>query len=269
MAKLAGAPWQWLESAWRWLDGRTTWLREYAQIFVFVFGALAVVLAAAHSAEFPNADSWTVDHPLPILQIAAVALWLTFQLGVLVGDMRSRKNEKLVDACREVAAFIDDQCPAISLRYVGVRIWIVGGPPWARYLKRGPSFLLSGERSRTGIRWLKGKGVVGAAWKNRHNEIEDLAALRARVGTKAEFERLDAPVRFGISWDELQRTRNYKAVFASPLYSRASTSGDPPVRGVLAVDLLADGHFEQLKTATEDIGFEGVVGTCENALTAK
>jgi hypothetical protein len=265
----ANKPWSGVESAWRWLSRRTIWIRDYAQIIAFVLGGAAVVLAAAHSADFPSAEDWKEGEPLPIAQITAVAGWLLAQLGILVGDFRSRKNEKLVDACREVAAFVDDKCPPLPLRHVGVRIWTIGGPPWARYLKRGPSFLLSGERSQTGIRWVKGKGVVGIAWEKRRNEIQDLAALRAKAPTSEAYEALDEAERLGLGWDEFQQTPNYQAVFATPLYSRVSTSGDPPVRGILAIDLLTAHHFEQLKAATEDPEFEGVVGTCENALTPK
>lgn len=269
MAEVAGHIWRGLERTWQWCGRRTAWVRDYAQILAFAFGAAAVVLAAAHSGEFPDAEAWSKGRPLPIAQIGVVAIWVVAQLGILIGDFRSRKNQKLMDACREVAAFIDDQCPTLPLRDVGVRIWIVGGPPWARHLKRGASFLLSGERSQTGIRWVRGKGVVGTAWEKRLNTIGDLATVRATVGTPAEYEVLDVSDRYGISWEEFQRTPSYQAVFAAPLYSRSSTSGDPPVRGVLAIDLLAPGYFDQLEAATEDPGFEGVVGTCENALTPK
>jgi hypothetical protein len=261
--------WTGLEASWQWLGRRTAWLRAYAQVFAFGFGAVAVILAALHSADLPDASAWTAGHALPLVQIGAVAAWLLTQLGILIGDFRSRRSQRLVDACRAVAAFIDDQCPELPLREVGVRIWMVSGPPWARHLRRGGSFLLAGERARTGIRWMKGKGVVGTAWSERLNTIRDLAEIRSRATTRSEYERLDDSEKLGLTWDEFRRAPTYQAVFACPLYSRVSTSGDPPVRGVLAIDLLASGHFEQLEVATEDSGFEGVVGTCEDALTPK
>jgi len=261
--------WSGIERAWLWLGRRVAWVPSYAQVFALGFGGSAAALAAAHSGNFPHESDWAAGELLPVLQIATVAFWGITQFGIVVGGFLSRRNDRLVDACREVAAFVDDRCPELPLREVGVRIWVVAGPPWARHLRRGASFLLAGERARTGIRWVKGKGVVGAAWERRLNTIRDLADLRARANSQAAFESLDDSERLGLSWEEFQRTPSYQAVFACPLYSRVSGSGDPPVRGVLAIDLLASGYFAVLEAATEDSGFEGVVGTCEDALTPK
>lgn len=261
--------WTWLEARWRWAGRKLAWVPTYAEGIALFFGAIAAALALAHSSHFPKEEWWSDGHPLPVIQVGVFVLWLFIQLGIVIAGAKSQRNRKLEDACREVAALIDDQCPALPLRDVGVRIWIVSGPPWARYLRRGASFLLSGQRSQSGIRWVKGKGAVGVAWQRRLNTIIDIEDVRKKAMSQSHYEALPETERLGLSWDEFQRTPAYQAVFACPLYSRVATSGDLPVLGVLAVDLLRPGYFQELKKATEGPAFEGVVGLCEDALTPK
>lgn len=232
-----------------------------------VFGSVAALLAAGRSADVPK-GAWAGGEPLPYVQVGALALWFVAQLAIVIAGRWARRGTQLEDACREVAAFVDEQCDALPLRYVGVRIWIVAGAPWAKHLRMGARFLLVGERPQTGIRWVKGKGVVGSAWEQRLNVSQDLAVTRGNASTQEEFERLPESERRGLSWGEFQKTPNFQAVLAFPLYSRTQHSGDPEVLGVMAIDVLATGYFDQLKAATNSPEFEGVIGTCEYAINA-
>ncbi|HKI67059.1 MAG TPA: hypothetical protein VJ989_07295 [Solirubrobacterales bacterium] len=240
------------------------WVASYLDILTLAFGAAAAVLAVAHSAGFPKASTWSAGHALPPIQIAAVAAWVTGQVCLAIQGRRRRRNRKLEDACRNVAAFVDEKCPSLPLAEVGVHIWQV--PLVKRQLRRAGSFLLIGDRARSGIPWTKGKGVVGEAWRLKTHLTKNLEEIRARANTREAFEALPIDDRLGLSWSEVQRTPGYKAVYARPLYSREGQDHD--IKGILAIDILGDGHYGALVRATEDEGFLGVIGTCETALSS-
>jgi hypothetical protein len=234
----------------------------YADVAALIFGAAAAVLAAAHSAHVPSARAWTEGHPLPPVQVAAVALWVVTQIVVVIRGRIGKRNQELEDACRAVAAFVDEQCPRLSLSEVGIHIWQV--PLLSRSLRRAGSFLLMGNRARSGIRWTRGKGVVGRSWEEETVVIRDLEAIRSRATTAGQYAALPESDKLGLSWDEFRKTPRYRAVFARPLFSR--DGGNPVVKGVIAIDLLREGHLDDLIRATESLGFDGVIGVCESAL---
>lgn len=118
---------------------------------------------------------------------------------------------RLEDACRDVAAFVDE-----------------------KNLRRAGSFLLIGDRARSGIRWKKGKGVVGLAWAEERVVVKDLEDVRRRARTVEEYAALPEADRLGLSWDEFRKTPRYRAFYAVQ--------------------------------ATESPGFDGVIGVCESAL---
>jgi len=257
--------WSWLESTLAPLRLAMAWLARWADVFGLCLGAAAVVLAFLHSANKPSADAWSGLHALPVSQVAAVVLVVICQATVVVRGRVGRGDRGLADACREVAAYIDDSCPGVRLSEVGVHIWKVSGIR-RQHLRRAGTFLLIGDRARSGIRWRQGKGVVGFAWERRETLVRDLEAIRARAASRDEYEQLPGDDRLGLSWAEFQRTPQYQAVAASPLYKRGVRAGSAEVVGVLAIDFLSKGHCGELANATRDPAFASVVGVCEAAL---
>lgn len=258
--------WHGVESGREWLSKRFAWLGAWADVVGLVLVAIVGALALAHSAHFPSSMAWSKGHPLPPAQIAAGVLLVMTQIVVVVRARRGRRNTELEDACRHVAGYIDEHCPEVHLREVGVHIWTVAGPPFARYLRRSGSFLLGGQRARSGIRWMKGKGVVGFAWAERMKKIKDIEEIRARARSEEQFDALADEEKLGLTWAEFQQTPNYQTVCANPLYRRDNSSSRPDVRGVLAIDFLGRGHCQELDKATDDPRFASVVGVCESAL---
>lgn len=236
----------------------------FADIAAFVFLLLSGGLALAHSAEWPSTHAWSRGHVLPVAQLAAFALLGLTQLAILVSGRRSRRNEDLEKACQLVAAYIDEHCPGVQLRNVGVHIWTAAGPPFAGYLKRSSSFLLAGDRERSGITWVKGKGVVGAAWEDGITVTRDIDAIRAKAPSRAAYEALAAEETMNLTWEEFRRTPYYRAVAAIPLYRRAGGGSQP--RGILAIDFLEPDHFREMESAVLDPAFASVIGFCESAL---
>jgi hypothetical protein len=263
---LLRAPWIRLEGLWGFVGRRLAFLGYYGDLTALLLGAAASTFALAHSGEVPKAESWEKGAPLVVAQICVTALFLLTQSLNTFARRSARRNGMLEDACREVAGLIDEQCPELPLRYVGVRIWSVRGPFFARHLRRKASFFLTADRAQSGIRWTKGKGVLGVAWEQRREMIRDISGLRERVHGEDDFDALPDEDKMLLSYKEFCGIPQYELVYASPLYSRAQTSGNPPVRGVIAIDILQPGHFQELRKATSDPRFASIIGVCESAL---
>jgi hypothetical protein len=236
----------------------------YADIAAFVFLLLSGGLALAHSDEWPSGDAWSKGHPLLLAQLLVFVLLGLTQLAILISGRRGERNKGLEESCQLVAAYIDERCANVQLRNVGVHIWTTAGPPFARYLRRSSSFLLAGDRERSGIIWVKGKGVVGAAWEDGVTVTRDIDAVRAKASTLAAYEALSIEETMNLTWEEFRRTPHYRAVSAIPLYRRAG--GGSQLRGILAIDFLEPDHFREMESAVNDPAFASVIGFCESAL---
>ena len=236
----------------------------FADIAAFVFLLLSGGLALIHSAEWPSTHAWSKGHVLPVAQVAAFILLGLTQLAILIAARRGERDKGLEESCQLVAAYVDEHCPAVQLRNVGVHIWTTAGPPFARYLKRSSSFLLAGDRERSGIIWVKGKGVVGAAWADGTTVTRDIDAIRAKASSRPAYAALGVEETMNLTWEEFRRTPYYRAVSAIPLYRRAG--GGSQLRGILAIDFLEPGHFQEMELAVKDPAFASVIGFCESAL---
>jgi hypothetical protein len=217
----------------------------------------------AHAASFPTKSFW--EHKLFLLLYLATGVVTAARQTVIYIDRRNRKrNSALDDACRRIAAYIDQTCPNIVLRDLGVHVWILAGPWFAQRLERAASFLIR-DRRRSAVSWTKGKGVFGLCWEERAPVIVDLETeLYAKAPTRAAFEALPQKERLGLEWDELQRTRHYKTVYAAPLFDRDAAK--PSIRGIVAVDILTDGHFDELAATVGKTEFNAILGICEGVL---
>ncbi|HWH20993.1 MAG TPA: hypothetical protein VN671_10695 [Solirubrobacterales bacterium] len=234
----------------------------YADIAAFVFLLLSGALALAHSDEWPSGNAWSKGHPLLLAQLLVFVLLGLTQLAILIAGRRGERNEGREKACQLVAAYVDEHCPQVQLRHVGVHLWTVAGPPFARYLKRSASFLLAGDRERSGIVWVKGKGVVGATWEEGRPITRDIDAIREKAVSRETYEALGHQDTMDLSWDEFGRTPHYRAISGVPLYRRAGAGS--AVCGVVAIDFLESGHFRELEKAVEDPAFAYVIGVCES-----
>jgi hypothetical protein len=122
--------WDALARGWRLIMRPLATAMPYADIAVFLYALLAAGLAFAHSSEMPSARAWSHDHVLLYAQFGVFILLGLTQLAVLVFERRSRRHKELEDACQLVAAYIDEHCPAVRLRDVGIHLWTtaVGSP---------------------------------------------------------------------------------------------------------------------------------------------
>lgn len=219
----------------------------------------------AFSLNLPNKEIWESGKPLVIALIITGIVTAIYQPIVNL-DQRQRKRQGILnDACREVAAHMDDECPELPLRRIGVNIWQVKGFWRWKHLDRVGRFLLRG-RASSNVIWQPKKGALGLAWQEKAPVIVDLeAGLYSKVRSKADAERMSSEERLGLSWDEIKRTNAYKAIYATPLFDGSSRR----VRGLLAIDVLEDGRFADLELATSgNDDFSSILGLCENAIQA-
>jgi hypothetical protein len=235
-----------------------------ADIAAVVLTLLAAGLALVHSGSWPSAAAWSKGHFLLYAQFVVFGLLGLIQVAILIARRRSGRNKKLEESCQIVAAYVDDHCPRIPLKNVGVHIWTAAGPPFARYLRRSGGFLLAGERERSGIVWVKGKGVVGTAWAEGRPIIRDIDAIRMKAVSRSAYEELTPEETMGLTWDEFRKTPHYCVVSGIPLYGR--TGDGSQVRAVVAIDLLESNHFTELDAAMKMPAFAYVIGFCEGSL---
>jgi hypothetical protein len=219
----------------------------------------------AFSLGLPSKEIWESGKPLVVVLIVTGIVTAIYQPIVNLNQRQRKQQGILNDACREVAAHMDDECPELPLRRIGVHIWRVKGLwRWKRLVRAG-RFLIRG-RASSNVIWQPKKGVLGLAWKERAPVIVDLkVALYSKVDSEAAAKQMSPEERLGLSWDEIQRTNAYKAIYATPLFNGSSRK----IRGFLAIDVLEDERFTDLEHATHDNdNFSSILGLCETAIQA-
>lgn len=236
-------------------------LRPLAVFCMIVFAVLTV----ANAAKLPKDEWWQRGAVLPWILIGTGLVTAVRQTVVYLDRRRRKRRTALDDGCRQIAAHIDRTCAGIQLRHVGIHVWRVAGPWFARHLERDAKFLIR-DRRGSAVPWTRGKGVFGLAWEAKAPVIVDLEQdLYPLATSQNDFMTLPAEERLGLSWDELQRTRHYKTIYAAPLFNRSSTK--PEILGLVAVDLSESGHFQELYDATvHNHDFNSILGICEGAL---
>ena len=75
-----------------------------------------------------------------------------------------------------------------------------------------------GDFKPSGVRWVKGKGVIGRAWETGDALVADLRGLQATAAKgEAAFASLSPEDTWGLSWEDVSHTRGYTAIYAAPL----------------------------------------------------
>lgn len=236
-------------------------LRPFAVFCMIAFAVLTV----ANAAKIPKLEWWERGAVLPWVLIGTGLVTAVRQAIVYLDRRQRKRRTALDDGCRQIAAHIDSCCPSVELRRVGIHVWRVAGPWFARRLERDAKFLIR-DRRGSAVAWTRGKGVFGLAWKERAPVIVDLDQTLYPLATSEQaFMDLPAEDRLGLSWDEVQRTKHYKTIYAAPLFDRSSTK--PEILGLVAVDLSESGHYQELYDATvQNQDFNSILGICEGAL---
>lgn len=108
---------------------------------------------------------------------------------------------------------------------------------WQPVLVRVGRWRLRSTPPVTGIRWTKGKGVIGLCWATAQDAGANLAedwGDPAGEMTQTQWRELPPERRYGLSYQEYLRVHSYGAIVASPLIV------DEAFRGCVSVDAPGD-----------------------------
>jgi hypothetical protein len=144
----------------------------------------------------------------------------------------------------------------IPILNVAVHAWRVDDA--ADRLQRVTSYSVH-SRVGSGVIWTPGKGVVGRCWRDQQELVIDLSPLRTL--TRVAFEAMSNEDRYHMTWQELQRSKEYEAVWAIPV--KSTSEG---VIGCVSIDTYGPGTAPALKRASESAIAQGVVGTVRSLL---
>jgi len=233
-------------------------------------GLLVVVYGAEQLARSENVPEgfWKAGQiGRPIFVATAVAA-TAFSFIMATSYARTLKHAeqdaRLGAVCRDVARVVVKHT-SLSHEVLGVHVWTVAGPPLARYLRRRTTFRPLG-RQKLAITWRKGKGAIGRCWTTERAAVVDIDALMRLAPDEEHFCKLPSPQRLGMTWDELQKAKHYRAIWTVPLM--AGPEAGKRFRGCLSVDVQARGKADELKAAiaAHEDELNPVLDTCEAAL---
>jgi hypothetical protein len=100
-------------------------------------------------------------------------------------------------------------------------------------------------RPASGVKWTRGKGVVGQVWDSECEIFADVSKLRRL--SNADFDAADPKVTLGMSKAEVQRTSSYNSVWATTLRDT-----NERLIGVLSVDCNVARSVPRLNRASGD-----------------
>lgn len=146
----------------------------------------------------------------------------------IVAERGERARRRDVERERAIEAFLVANLiqavnhAAVPWENTGVQLFVVKGRwRWTRHVRAAKVRI--GAVPSSGVHWTKGKGIIGRCWETRTPQFADLAAHFAPyVGcTREQWDRLDADVRYGLTFDDFQRLgAKYGVVAAVPMIDR-------------------------------------------------
>lgn len=156
------------------------------------------------------------------------------------------QEKKIATSLRALTWTVAELIPGAQVRPLGASAFIVAGVPGYRWLHRvGHERVNSVPGPTIGVRWTKGKGIIGQVWMEGREECAGSEAFDAAHSgdNEATWDALDLATRRGLSWAEYQKIKGkYGTVIAVPIVL------DQEVVGVVALDTPA-GYTPSIATA--------------------
>lgn len=196
----------------------------------------AGVLALMKTQNFPDAEIWERGKALNAALAVSTGFSMVFTFLIVIGYRRrlrkSMEEDVFYSACRTVCDLIQAET-GTDYRHLGVHIWTVTGFRGGRHLVNRATFKTQRHRDPP-IRWTRGKGAIGRCWETGCEALDDAEALGGL--TEHQFLVLDPEDRFQMTWQEFQHTREYMAIWVSPIFK--GPAGNRKVGGCLSVDIV-------------------------------
>jgi hypothetical protein len=171
---------------------------------------------------------WTSPHHRWILALAVGVIAVVQGLPRVVESLwriprgdRRRKYERKVNEILGAGYVRIVEISAIPFTQIGFHAFLVK-PGWRKHLVRVGRVRLPYRAESSGIRWTKGKGVIGECWRSGETIVADNTDLLSeckRVG-KLAWNSSPAESRMGLSYDECLRTKTFGAIMAVPIVDR-------------------------------------------------
>jgi hypothetical protein len=211
-------------------------------------GAIGALGLGLRQVPWPDEPFWQRNGGLVALLLVLVFLG---SLSAIFETIRANRRARTQDLELAIqtplnALFVSllDVVGGAHYQSLGVHAFLVrwrmawGWPPVRRELVRMGGVKLRAA-PRSGVRWIKGKGLIGRCWVlnqdvgvNLDDAWRDLVDL-----PEAEWDDLPARIRYDMSFHEFQRTRAYRAIIASPIQDKSGR-----FRGCISIDSTADLH---------------------------
>jgi hypothetical protein len=228
--------------------------------------AVATLLRAARQ----HSTAWEPWHPLFIAMLVA-ALFVPVYAFLRALDARELKVDaargklqtSLELLCQRSVSAIADRCQDATVNDLSVQVWICRPDDC---FDRRAVFMLPEARPHSGIEWRKGKGIAGTAWVRGEEMGADLGRLKSQLESygDAEFDRLPAGRRYGMTAAEVRKTSHYAGIYAIPLFAEAEPS---LILGVFVIDYVGDGGFDCVESCAKERPVQLHAAVCEEVLT--
>jgi len=207
---------------------------------VAITNSLAAGVIAFVRYDIPDREFW-LDHRTWI----AIAVMLTVTVPLVqaaVVEAGERRQRKRLERAQKIHAFLAGgliylvEAGGMPWKNTGVQAFAVRGPWWRRRQDR-LSKARVGAIATSGVKWEKGKGVIGRCWETKRHQYEDLEAAFAPYVDydETQWTALSADKRFGLSFADFTTLRGkYGIVAAVPImkgdaYIGCITADMPPL----------------------------------------
>jgi hypothetical protein len=247
-----------------------------------ILGAVVAIYAAAGAfllgAKVPSEHFW---HPwrwpfiLLLVAIVLVPLFALYQYFGARQEARAKRsaeqerNRARLDAdmaihCQQLAASLSHECPAVRLDDLAISIWLCR--PDGEFERRY-RFFLPYDRQPSGVPWRRGVGVAGQAWERGENLAVNLTEFNRERRTMGpvRFKTLPPQARYGMSYEDFDRTDLYTGVIVTRLFAPHRTPVADPL-AVVVVDYSGERQFDCLKRAMRKTEIRQVIGAAARTL---
>ena len=185
-----------------------------------VVGAVASLGVRFAHERMPSAAYWQDHAGVLMTCIILTAVVPGLQAAVVeYGERKRRKRSERGESVRELlggglAKLVEDT--GIDWKRAGLNAFLVEGVFRKRQVRLA-RVKLTPYPQASGVRWTKGKGVIGRCWATHRFVMHDLREAFSPFyeADRATWAALSSEVRFGLSFDEFQRTRDLYGVVAA------------------------------------------------------
>jgi hypothetical protein len=246
-------------------------IKRHDKTLYFVTAILAIYLVTANllkGGKWPHDgafDPWRWTFVFMLISAIYVPLYALYKAIDAYFESEDKKQQKLDSdlalLCQEAVAALVVACPAVAATDLATSVWLCGS---TNLFARRWRFYLPEHRLRSGVKWRKGKGVVGWAWEHGKEIAADLTVLYAEHRKGAQhFNGLASESRYGMSYDDVDRSSTYRGVVAIPLRN------EDDIAAVFAIDYSGAANFDCIKgAARSDRHLRSLLGSAEELLTA-